>query len=250
MKKIKFLIIISLLMIFPFQMVESMQSVNYQIEKDSINFSGIDDSQSANYNLFDTMGEIGTGQSEGANYTMNAGYRQMNESSISISSPSDIIMLPVIAGMTGGTGNGEATWTVITDNSTGYLMNISTLTSPALMSGVNSFSNYTPVSAGIPDYNWSIVITDSEFGFTLEGSDIVSKFMDNGVNACNTGLNNTVNKCWSNLSTSVENIAGSTSSNQPLGMETTVKFRAQSGSSHFQEEGSYSATIIITALAL
>ena len=66
-------------MLFPFQKVVSMQSANYKIEKDSINFGGIDDGQSTNYKLKDTVGEIGTGLSESANYIMKTGYRQMTE---------------------------------------------------------------------------------------------------------------------------------------------------------------------------
>lgn len=40
----------------------AMQSSNYRIDEDSINFGGTDDSSSANYRLSDTMGEIGTGE--------------------------------------------------------------------------------------------------------------------------------------------------------------------------------------------
>ena len=79
MKKIKFLIIISLVIIFPFQIVMGMQSANYKIEKDSINFGGTDGGQSANYNLDDTMGEVGTGLADSENYIMKAGYRQATE---------------------------------------------------------------------------------------------------------------------------------------------------------------------------
>jgi len=64
--------IISILLIFPFGKVISMQSTNYKIEKDSINFGGTDDGQSTNYNLDDTMGEVETGLSDSANYQMKA----------------------------------------------------------------------------------------------------------------------------------------------------------------------------------
>ena len=79
MKKIKSIVIIFLVILFPFQEVISMQSINYKIEKDSINFGGTDDGQSASYKLEDTMGEIGTGLSNSATYLMSAGYRQMME---------------------------------------------------------------------------------------------------------------------------------------------------------------------------
>ncbi len=250
MKKIIYILIIFAVTFSPLQKVVSMQSANYKIEKDSINFGGTDDGQSANYNLQDTMGEIGTGFSNSATYRMNAGYRQMDEASISISSPLDVTMSPAISGVSGGTGNGQAVWTVITDNSAGYSASIKTSTSPALTSGGNSFADYTPASAGTPDYSWSILDADSEFGFTSEGNDIVAKFKDDGVGTCNTSSSDTPDSCWYNLSTSDENVAGSTSPNQPSGTATTIKFRAQSGSSHLQEEGSYTSTITMTAIAL
>ena len=60
MKKIiHILIIIFAVILSPFQKVVSMQSDNYKIEKDSINFGGMDDGQSTNYKLSDTMGEVG-----------------------------------------------------------------------------------------------------------------------------------------------------------------------------------------------
>jgi len=82
MKKIIYILIIFAVTFSPLQKVVSMQSANYKIEKDSINFGGTDDGQSANYNLQDTMGEIGTGLSDSTNYIMKAGYRQMVEEAV------------------------------------------------------------------------------------------------------------------------------------------------------------------------
>ncbi|MFA6096181.1 MAG: hypothetical protein WC788_00970 [Candidatus Paceibacterota bacterium] len=59
-----------------------MESANYKIEKDSVNIGGVDSGQSANYNLKDTAGEVGTGSSDSANYTIKAGYRQMEEDAV------------------------------------------------------------------------------------------------------------------------------------------------------------------------
>ena len=78
-KAIYVLIIMFIVALFSFQKAVGMQSANYKIEKDSINFSGTDDGQSASYKLKDTMGEIGTGLSDSASYKMKAGYRQMAE---------------------------------------------------------------------------------------------------------------------------------------------------------------------------
>jgi len=225
-----------------------ISSENYRIQSDSINVGGLDDQESANYMLKDTIGEDSSGESASASYNLKAGYRQMDETFFSISSPSDVTMSPSIGGVTGGTGNGQAIWTVTTDNPAGYVLSIKASTDPALKSGSYSFADYTPSGGTTPDYNWSIISADSEFGFTPEGSDIVQKFKDNS-SACNTGSNDTSDKCWYDLSTSDEDISNSSSANHPSGTATTVKFRAQSGSSHLQAEGSYTATVTVTAIA-
>jgi len=227
-----------------------MASDNYKIEKDSINFGGTDDGQSDTYKLSDTMGEVGTGFSESDTYQVYAGYRQMSETYLAITSPTDVTMSPDIGGVSGGTGNGQAAWTVTTDSSGGYSLDIKASSAPAMQSGANSFADYTPTVSGTPDYDWSVAVAGSEFGFTPEGNDIISKFKDDGVDTCNTGSNDTANQCWSNLSISYENIAGSPDPNHPNGTATTVKFRAESGSSHLQVEGSYQTTVTVTAAAL
>jgi len=81
-KTIYILTIIFIVTLSPFQEIVGMQSNNYKIEKDSINFGGIDEGQSATYKLKDTMGEIGTGESDSASYIMMAGYRQMDEEEV------------------------------------------------------------------------------------------------------------------------------------------------------------------------
>lgn len=225
-------------------------STNYRIQSDSVNIGGIL-STSTSYKVEDTLGEIATGVSTSTNYQLNAGYQQMQEVYLSISAPEDVSMSPSIGGVTGGTGNGSASWTVITDDPAGYSLTIKASTSPAMMSNTvagESFANYTPAGAD-PDFSWSVASADSEFGFSPEGSDIVQKYKDNG-SACNAGSGDTSDKCWDSLSTSIKSIAGSSSANHPSGAVTTVKFRAESGSSHIQVNGVYTATTTVTAIAL
>jgi len=181
-------------------------------------------------------------------YLMNAGYREMDENYISISSPSDVVMSPEIGGISGGVGSGSATWTVTTDNSAGYQVSIKSSTVPALQSGSYNFADYTPAVVGA-DFDWLIDSSGSEFGFTVEGANAVSKFLDNG-STCGTGSGNTADKCWAGFSTADESIINSSSPNHPLGSDATIKFQAESGSGHLQEEGVYTATIIVTAVAL
>jgi hypothetical protein len=174
---------------------------------------------------------------------------QQVTSEITISSPPDVTMTPSIPGVTGGVGNGSAQWTVTTNDTAGYNLKIKASTSPALQSGSYSFADYTPATATVPDFNWSVAASASEFGYTVEASttaDLDQSFKDNGT-ACNTGTSDTVDKCWLNASTTDEQIVNRSSQTDADGENTTVKFRAEVGSNSFQEEGSYTATITVTA---
>lgn len=226
-----------------------MSGTSFKIQSDSINFGG-GLSTSTSYDQESTFGEAATGESSSAIYKVKAGYQQMQEVYIAISAVSDVVMSPNIGGVTGGTSDGSTNVTVITDSPSGYELTIKASSSPALVSGSNSFADYTPASGGVPDYTFAIAATASEFAFTPEGTHIVQKFKDNGSNTCNVNTTDTADACWYNLSTSNEVISRSTSGNHPSGTVTTLKFRAQSGSSHLQPEGVYTATTTVTALPL
>lgn len=235
--------------------VFAMTSSNYKISWDSINIGG-DKGTSTNYIVKDTLGEVSSGISTSTSYKLKAGYQQMvAEGYISLSlSTSSVIMSPSISGISGGSSNGSLTATVITDNSGGYSLLVLANTDPTLkcQSGecsttTDNLLNYTPALANIPDYNWSMPATTSEFGFTPEGSDIIQKYKDNG-SACNTGTNDTVNACWYNFSTSNETISQSFSSNHPGGINTNIKLQAEVGSEFIQAPGEYQAVITITAI--
>jgi len=223
-----------------------MQSSTYKIQSDSLNIGGID-SSSSTYKLSDTLGEVGTGDSNSSAYYMHAGYLQMQETSISISSPSDL-NLPSIGGVSSSSSEGILSWNVITDSPAGYSMTISASTTPALKSSLDSVSDYAPAGAN-PDFNFTNPSTDSSFGFSPEGTEVISRFKDNG-SSCNTGLLETSGKCWDGLSTSPKAVSGSSTSNMPGGGTATIKFRAENGADHIQTSGAYSATITVTATTL
>ena len=231
---------------FDVLLAEVMQSSTYKITSDSINIGG-QSSSSGNYKLGDTLGEIGSGDSNSANYYMHAGFWQMQESYIAITSPSDLA-LSNIGGIAGEGSEGTVSWQITTDNGAGYTMSIKTTTTPALTSALDSFADYLP-SGSDPDYAFSIASSTSAFGFSPEGNDTNSRFKDNG-SICNTGSGEVSAKCWDGLSTSPKTIAGKTSNNQPTGSTVSVRFRAESGSGHIQTSGNYSASIVVTALVL
>lgn len=169
---------------------------------------------------------------------------------ITISSPSDVTMSS-IAGITGGTGTGSATWNVKTNNSTGFNMALKAGAAPALASGGNTFADYGEATPDTPDYTWSVAAADSEFGYTVEpatAADATTMFLDNGTTTCGTGSSQTADKCWIKFKTTdVIGINRSTVTTSS-GEDEVVKFQAQSGASHFQPEGSYTASITATAV--
>jgi len=224
-----------------------MQSSNYNIESDSINFAG-GLSTSSNYRLESTAGEVATGDSDSENYMLKAGYQQMQEVYIALTGASGVVMSPSIPGVTGGTANGSTTVRVTTDSLAGYELTIASEESPAMQKGSDSIADYTPASSD-PDFNFTTGGADAHFGFTPEGADIVQRFKDNG-SSCNTGSSNTAFACWDGLSTTPQTIARQTGSNHPTGVTTTVYFRVGVGGSVVQPAGVYNATTTLTALSL
>ena len=227
-------------------LADYMQSSTYRIQSDSLNFGGLE-SSSGNYKLNDTLGESATGDSSSSNYSIHAGYWQMQSSFISITSPSDLV-LSSMAGLSGGSSEGTLSWDVLTDNSAGYSMTIAASTTPALKSTLDSLDDYVPAGSD-PDYDFYNDPTKSSFGFSPEGTEVIPRFKDNG-SACNIGSGETVGKCWDGLSTTPKVMAGSTTSNMPSGSTVTSRFRAESGADHVQISGEYNVTIIVTATVL
>jgi hypothetical protein len=245
-KSIKNFILSLFVLTFSFSSVyaETMSSSRYKIESDSVNFGGLR-SSSALYSLEDTLGESATGISSSTNYVMKAGYEQMHEVVLMITPASDVVMSPAIGGITGGVANGSTDFTVTTDNSAGYTVTITASSSPALQSSSNSFSDYVPAGA-VPDFVFTNSAASSSFGFSPEGNDIAGNYKNDG-SSCGTGSNVT-NGCWDGLSTSPKTIVSRASANHPNGTVTTLRFRAESGSSHIQADGLYVATTTITVL--
>ena len=226
---------------------QAMSSSHYKIQSDSMNFGGAR-STSALYTIEDSLGEVATGISSSTNYRLKAGYQQMQEVALAVIPAGNVALSPAISGVTGGTSNGSASFTVTTDDQAGYTATITASSSPALKSATDSFADYVPAGAA-PDLTFMNAAGASSFAFSPEGADIDQRFKDNGL-ACNAGSSDTANACWDGLSTSPKTIATRTSSNQPAGTVTTVKFRAASGSSHIQTDGTYAATTTITVTAL
>lgn len=222
-------------------------STSYQLQSDSINIGG-GLSSSTNYIQESTVGEIATGQSTSSNFSLQAGYQQMQEVYLSLAGGGDVVMDGTLPGITGGTSNGSTTFTVITDSPAGYQLTIQSENDPAMQRADGaSIADYTP--AGSADFTFSVGAAAAEFGFTPEGVDIASVFQDNGV-TCGIGGGDTALACWSGLDTSPIEIARGTGSNHPDGATTSIRFRVGITSGAAIENGVYTATTTVTALPL
>jgi hypothetical protein len=172
----------------------------------------------------------------------------MQEVFISLTPSADIVMSPTLGGVTGGTSNGSTTVTVLTDSPSGYELTIEASQSPAMQKGADTIADYGPV--GDPDFDFTTGASDSHFGYSPEGADVVQRFLDNGVDTCNTDSDDTPLSCWDGLSTTAETIASNSSANHPDGATTTIRFRVGIGNSVNQSPGTYTATTTLTALSL
>lgn len=241
-------IILTLLLIGILSVSEAQvrSSTNYQLQSDSINFGG-GLSTSTNYELESTAGEISTGEATSSSYQLKAGYQQMQEVFISISAVSPVVMSPNIGGITGGTANGTTSVIVITDSPSGYQLTISASNNPAMQKGTDTIADYVPVGAD-PDISFITNTNDVHFGFSPEGTDVTSRWLNN-TSACNIGTNSTALKCWDGLSVSDKLIAQG-SANQPSGATTTLHFRVGAGGGIPIIAGDYFATTTLTALPI
>lgn len=174
-----------------------------------------------------------------------------------IATTSATTMVGSIAGLTGGYATGTNLTVVNTNNATGYNMTITfpTTTSGRAMQASSTayIDDYLP-AGGAPtstDFTFTdpTAGTASRFGFTVRAStsnEVASYFMNNG-SACNTGSNETDNRCWARPSTTVLTIINSSAPNPSS--TTTLKFRVAvpSNPSPALPQGFYYATGTLTA---
>lgn len=173
-----------------------------------------------------------------------------------VATAADVTMSPSIPGITGGTANGSTQVRVYTNNTEGYTMTIAASGSPA-MQGVaqgGTIPNYTNATSGVPDYSHSVGVNTGEFAYTVSASttsDLAQKFMDNGVNECNTGSSDTSGNstCWYSLSTTATSTVNRSTATTASGATTTFFFRTQitSNPAPAIPEDTYVATTTLTA---
>jgi hypothetical protein len=223
-------------------------STNYQIQSDSINFGG-GLGTSTSYTQESTLGEVATGDSDSASYSLRAGYQQMQEVFISLSAPAPVEMTGPLGGLTGGESNGSTTVTVVTDSPGGYQLLITAESAPAMRKGLDTIADYTADSAPNPDLMFTTASNEAHFGLAPFGADIVDRFKNNG-SLCAVGDTITPLQCWVGASTTPQLLARGAGANHPDGATTTLQFKVGIGSQMTVPAGTYVATTTLTALPL
>ena len=224
-----------------------MSSTNYAIQSDSVNVGG-GNSTSTNYGMESTVGEIATDNSSSTNYELRAGYQQMQEVYLSMSTPIDVVMAPALGGLTGGIATGSTAVLVTTDSPAGYQVMIKAANSPAMQSGLNTIADYSP-AGGQPDFTFINTATSAQLAFSPEASNLADRYRDNG-SVCGVGGGDTSQRCWDGLSITDRTVVNALAANHPSGATTTIRFQVGIGGGRAVPAGSYVATTTITALPL
>lgn len=169
--------------------------------------------------------------------------------------PGNVSMAGSIAGLTGGYATGTTVAVVNTNNALGYNMTIyfaTTSSGQAMQASSSAYiNNYAPVGGTTtPDYNWidHTAGQSALFGYTVKGSttgEVAQAFKDGGA-ACNTGSNETANKCWSVPTTTPKVIMNSTGPNTSSTSTIQFKVAVPSSPSPALPSAFYTATATLT----
>ncbi len=192
-----------------------------------------------------TLGRATTGTEDQFTIT------QLVTSEISFSThAANITMVGALAGITGGTSNGQTQVVVTTNNATGYNMTLIASSSAGMLrngSG-DTIPAYIPATTNVPDFTFTTPANTARFGYTVEASstpELATAFKNTG-STCNTGTADAVDSCWINASTTAFTIINS--SGPTSGSTTTLKFRVVINASPSPQipAGTYVATSTLT----
>lgn len=176
--------------------------------------------------------------------------RQQVTAEIALTAASSAItMSPAIAGLTGGTGNGETVITVITNNNTGYTVTVQATTTPGKLAAMNGETQ----GGYIHDYDSATPQTwednssggTSQYGFGITNGTLSSSNGASGFGTCSAA-----DACFAKAPTTTAITVVNVSSETPItGNTFTLKFRVQvpANSNPLLPEDYYTATTTVTA---
>lgn len=194
---------------------QAMSSTNYTIPKDSINVGGAETGTSANYDMPDTIGEVGSGLGSSATYDLDAGFRpEAKKPLLQFSISTNNISLGVLSTISVSSGN--TVTTVSTNARSGY--------STSVTADGNLRKDLVNIISDVID--GSVTAGSSEYGIRTSG-------VDGLFNATDTSVTNVP-----------KNIASSASSVN--NRNTTIDFKASISGSESPGQYNQKVTIICT----
>jgi hypothetical protein len=168
------------------------------------------------------------------------------DSGITISDGAAVTMAPHI-GVSANGSIGSSSWTVVTNGADGYTLAVKASASPALVSGGNSFADYTETAAGTPEL-WSVGSGAKEFGYSAYGTDTATGTWGTSASCGAAGVPAAAQKYVGFLIT--DKIIATRAITTPIaGIATTICFAAEQDTV-FAAAGTYTATITGTAVTL
>lgn len=168
------------------------------------------------------------------------------DAGITISDGAAVTMAPNIS-VTADSSIGSSAWTVVSNGASGYSLAVKASASPALVSGGNSFADYTEAVAGTPEA-WSVGSGDKEFGYSAYGTDTATAEYGAAATCGAAGVPD-VGQYYEGFSTSDNIIATRATVTPVAGITTTICFAAEQNNV-FAPAGTYQATITGTAVNL
>ena len=169
------------------------------------------------------------------------------DAGIAITSPSNISMSRNLS-MVNMTAVASSTWTVTTNNITGYNLTVKASTAPAMQqNATTTVADYTLVTPS----TWSVSAGAAAFGFSAYGPDTVDGTWGNGA-SCQASANvpaTDLNYLGFTTSTSTPVVATRSATTTFAGSATTVCFAVEQNAFYIPS-GTYTATITATAVTI
>lgn len=179
--------------------------------------------------------------------TVEVTVRQQITAEISLTvASSTLVLLPAIAGLTGGTGNGSTTVNILTNNNSGYTVTLIASGTQSAMAGETQGGFVTDYNATVPE-TWSNTSSgqSSQFGFGITNSSLSSANSASGYGSCSSYEN-----CFSKAPTTTpKTIVSVGTFTTSAGDDFQLKFRVHlpANANPLVPEDWYNATTTITA---
>lgn len=173
--------------------------------------------------------------------------------------PTNVNMTGSINGISGGNATGTTSFVVISNNATGYYVDIAFFnngTTEAMIGNINAdeaIRDYGGDTGGEPSYTFA-ASTSAQLAYTVSSnttSDTDQSFKSNGTTACNTGTTSAGGiNCWKSPATTAFRIVNRANA-AVSGATTTIQFKINvpSGATPVPTAQAYTATATLSLFA-